>query len=113
MVIVAGLSVMAPDVNAQPGNGVPPTTAKQKRHDAWQKDMAEFRARSEHDRQMTALVDSLASVQAVAAIKNQDFVLEAESVTFKNGSNVDNKFHFCQRQPSCRADLPKQFRGRP
>lgn len=87
-VIVAGLSVMAPDIIAQSGYVAPPATAKQKRHDAWQKDMAEFRARSEHDRQMTALVDSLASVQAVAAIKNQDFVLEAESVTFKNGSNV-------------------------
>ena len=88
MVIVAGLSVMAPDINAQPGNGVPPTTAKQKRHDAWQKDMAEFRARSEHDRMLNALADSLASVQAAAAIKNQDFVLEAQSITFKNGANT-------------------------
>lgn len=87
-VIVAGLSVMAPDIIAQSGYTAPPATAKQKRHDAWQKDMAEFRARSEHDRQMAALVDSIASVQAAAAIKNQDFVLEAQSVTFKNGANV-------------------------
>ena len=86
MVIVAGLSVMAPDINAQSGNY--PATKRQKAHDAWQKDMAEFRARSEHDRQMNALVDSLASVQAAAAIKNQDFVLEAQNVTFKNGANV-------------------------
>lgn len=88
MVIVAGLSMMAPDINAQSGYTSPPSTAKQKRHDAWQKDMAEFRARSEQDRQITALVDSLSGVQAAASIKNQDFVLEAESVTFKNGSNV-------------------------
>jgi hypothetical protein len=50
--------------------------------------MAEFRARSEHDRMLHALADSLASVQAAAAIKNQDFVLEAESITFKNGANT-------------------------
>ena len=88
-VIVAGLSVMAPDINAQSGGyNSPPVTARQKRHDAWQKDMAEFRARSEHDRQLNALADSLASVQAAAAIKNQDFVLEAQNVTFKNGANV-------------------------
>ena len=87
-VIVAGLSMMAPDINAQSGYNPPPATAIQKRHDAWQKDMAEFRARSEHDRMLHALADSLASVQAAAAIKNQDFVLEANSVTFKNGANT-------------------------
>lgn len=87
-VIVAGLSMMAPDINAQSGYNPPPATARQKRHDSWQKDMAEFRARSEHDRMLHALADSLASVQAAAAIKNQDFVLEAESITFKNGANT-------------------------
>ena len=87
-VIVAGLSMMAPDINAQSGYNPPPATARQKRHDAWQKDMAEFRARSEHDRMLHALADSLASVQAAAAIKNQDFVLEAQSITFKNGANT-------------------------
>jgi hypothetical protein len=50
--------------------------------------MAEFRARSEHDRMLHEMADSLASVQAAAAIKNQDFVLEANSVTFKNGANT-------------------------
>ena len=87
-VIVAGLSMMAPDINAQSGYNPPPATARQKRHDSWQKDMAEFRARSEHDRMLHALADSLASVQAAAAIKNQDFVLEAQSITFKNGANT-------------------------
>ena len=88
MVIVAGLSMMAPDINAQSGYNPPPATARQKRHDAWQNDMAEFRARSEHDRMLHEMADSLASVQAAAAIKNQDFVLEATSVTFKNGTTT-------------------------
>ena len=87
-VIVAGLSVMAPDINAQSGYGNNAATKREQRHQAWQNDMAEFRARSEHDRQLRALADSLASVQAAAAIKNQDFVLEANSVMFKNGSTV-------------------------
>jgi hypothetical protein len=47
--------------------------------------MAEFRARSEHNRELRALADSLAGVQAMAAVRNQDFVLEADQVTFKNG----------------------------
>jgi hypothetical protein len=53
--------------------------------DAWHQDMAEFRARSEHNRELRALADSLAGVQAMAAVRNQDFVLEADQVTFKNG----------------------------
>lgn len=83
MVIVAGLSAMAPDISAQ-------TTAdkKQQRMDAWHKDMAEFRARSAQDRRLNALADSLASVQARAALQNQDFVLEADNVTFKTGNTV-------------------------
>ena len=87
-VIVAGLSMMAPDINAQSGYNPPPATARQKSHDAWQNDMAEFRARSEHDRMLHEMADSLASVQAAAAIKNQDFVLEENSVPFKNGANT-------------------------
>jgi len=56
--------------------------------DAWHKDMADFRARSAQDRMLEALTDSIASVQARAALQNQDFVLEADNVTFKNGSTV-------------------------
>lgn len=83
MVIVAGLSAMAPDSYAQNTS-----SRRQARMDAWHKDMAEFRARSEHNRQMAALADSIASIQARAALKNQDFVLEANTVTFKTGSTV-------------------------
>jgi hypothetical protein len=50
--------------------------------------MAEFRARSEKDRELNALTDSIAYVQALAAVKNQDFVLEASSVSFRNGAMV-------------------------
>lgn len=88
MVIVAGLSVIAPDINAQSSRGNARAAKKQEKMDAWHRDMAEFRARSAEDRRLSALTDSIASVQARAALQNQDFVLEAESVTFKNGSTV-------------------------
>lgn len=82
MVIVAGLSAIAPDTYAQS------SSRKQQRMDAWHRDMAEFRARSAQDREMAALADSIASVQARAALQNQDFVLEADNVTFKSGNTV-------------------------
>jgi hypothetical protein len=56
--------------------------------DEWHKEMAEFRARSAQDRHLQSLVDSVASVQARAALQNQDFVLEADNVTFRNGATV-------------------------
>jgi hypothetical protein len=82
MVFVAGLSVIAPDINAQTASR---GSSFKERMDAWHQDMAEFRARSEHNRELRALADSLAGVQAMAAVRNQDFVLEADQVTFKNG----------------------------
>ena len=84
MVIVAGLSVTALDINAQ-------NKAQSKFRqdmDKWHKDMAEFRARSEQRRALSELTDSIAGVQAAAAVRNQDFVLEANQVTFKNGATV-------------------------
>ena len=88
MVIVAGLSAIAPDTYAQSGNRNARAATKQEKMDAWHRDMAEFRARSAQDRQMAAITDSIASVQARAALQNQDFVLEADNVTFRNGSTV-------------------------
>ena len=88
MVIVAGLSAAAPDTSAQSMYDNARAAKKQERMDAWHKDMAKFRARSQEDRQLRALADSVASVQARAALQNQDFVLEAQSVTFKNGNTV-------------------------
>ena len=84
-VIVAGLSVSALDINAQ-------TTSSKARlqqdRAKWQQEMAEFRARSAERREIDALTDSIAGVQAAAAVQNSDFVLEADQVTFKNGATV-------------------------
>lgn len=87
MVLGAGLSAIAQNTyGLDDSNGR--ATKKQKAMSAWHKDMAEFRARSQHDREMNELADSLAYVQAKAALANKDFVLEANSVTFKNGSTA-------------------------
>ena len=88
MVMVAGLSAIAPDTFAQTRRGNARAATRQEKMDAWHEDMARFRARAEQEHRMTALTDSIASVQARAALQNQDFVLEAENVTFKNGSTV-------------------------
>ena len=88
MVIVAGLSVTALDTYAQSGDSNARAAKRQQEIDKWHKEMAEFRARNEHNREMNELADSIAGIQAAAAVKNRDFVLEADQVTFKNGSTV-------------------------
>jgi hypothetical protein len=88
MVVVAGLSAIAHDASAQTDNRNTGAARKQTMMDQWHKDMAEFRARSAEDRQINRLVDSVASVQARAALRNQDFVLEADNVQFRNGQTV-------------------------
>jgi hypothetical protein len=88
MVIVAGLALAAPDAPAQSGNRNGRADKWQNTMDTWKEDMAKFRARSEQDRKLNELADSLAGIQAVAAVKNQDFVLEAQTVSFKNGASV-------------------------
>ena len=88
MVAVAGLSAIAPDASAQTDNRNTGSAKKQMMMDQWHKDMAEFRARSAEDRQLRELADSLASVQARAALRNQDFVLEADNIQFRNGNTV-------------------------
>ena len=82
IVFVAGLSVIAPDINAQDNTRA---SNRQDRMEQWQKDMAEFRARSQQDHKLRELADSIAGIQAVAAVHNQDFVLEATQVTFRSG----------------------------
>ena len=88
MVIVAGLAMTAPDASAQSGNRNGRADKEQDRMEAWKKDMAEFRARSQADREIQAITDSIAYVQALAAVRNQDFVLEADNVVFRNGNTV-------------------------
>ena len=84
MAIVAGLSVTALDANAQKNLQTKLKQDKEK----WEQEMAEFRARSEQRRELNELADSIAGVQAAAAVQNRDFVLEADQVTFKNGYTV-------------------------
>ena len=84
-VIVAGLSVSALDIDAQTTS----SKAKlQQDREKWQQEMAEFKARSAERREIEALTDSIAGVQATAAVQNSDFVLEADQVTFKSGTTV-------------------------
>lgn len=87
-VIVVGLSVIAPDASAQTGKSNNGTSGIDKMMADWHKDMAEFRARSAEDRRLEELTDSLAGIQARAALKNQDFVFEASSVQFRSGAPI-------------------------
>lgn len=89
MVMVTGLALMSLDTYAQNSAGRNTrASTRQEKMDAWHRDMAEFRARSAAERQLAALADSISSVQARASLRNQDFVLEADNITFKNGSTV-------------------------
>lgn len=87
MVLSAGLSAIAQNTYGLDDSNAR-ATKRQKAMSAWHKDMAEFRARSAQDRMLNDLADSLAYVQGKAALANRDFVLEAESVTFKNGTTA-------------------------
>ena len=87
MVFGAGLSAIAQNTYGLDDSNAR-ATKRQKAMSAWHKDMADFRSRSMEERQLNDLADSLASVQARAALLNRDFVLEATSVTFKNGSTA-------------------------
>ena len=88
MVVVAGLSTIAPDASAQTDNRNTGSAKREQLMQDWHRDMAEFRARSNEDRQLRALADSMASVQARAALRNQDFVLQADNIQFRNGNTV-------------------------
>ena len=87
LVLSAGLSAIAQNTYGLDDSNAR-ATKRQKAMSAWHQDMAEFRARSASERQLSALADSLAYVQGRAALVNLDFVLEAESVTFKNGATA-------------------------
>lgn len=84
-VAVAVVMSSAPGMNAQNSSS---SSKRQQEIEKWHQEMAQFRARSEQRREMNALVDSIAGVQAAAAVQNRDFVLQADQVTFKNGNTV-------------------------
>lgn len=85
MVLISGLILSASESYAQGASQNGRTDKRQARMEVWKEDMAKFRARSQQDKEAERLVDSLAGVQAVVAIKNNDFVLEANSITFRGG----------------------------
>ena len=85
MVVIAGLSMTALDINAQNSSR---EAKRQQELDKWHKEMQAFQARLQQRRALNELTDSIAGVQAAAAVRNRDFVLEADQVTFKNGNTV-------------------------
>ena len=107
-VIVAGLSVTALDINAQ--NQSRPSRLQQDK-EKWHQEMEEFKARSAQRQEINALADSLAGVQAAAAVRNKDFVLEANQVTFKNGNTVFVKRIYYVVNHSFAVYLYKRFGG--
>ena len=78
----------APAMNAQNYNDNARAAQRQKNVETWKEDMAKFRAKVQKDHELNELADSIASIQAIAAIRNKDFVLEADNVTFRNGNTV-------------------------
>ena len=84
-VMVVGLSANVLDIDAQ---NTSRTAKRQQELDKWHQEMDAFKARSQQRRELNDLTDSIAGVQAKAAVLNQDFVLEADQVTFKNGNSV-------------------------
>jgi hypothetical protein len=87
MVIAAGLSVIAPDISAQ--NSSDAQASKRRQNvESWKQDMQKFSAKIKQEHKLNELADSLASIQAIAAMRNQDFVLLIDNVTFNNGNTV-------------------------
>jgi hypothetical protein len=87
MVIAAGLSVIAPDISAQ--NSSDAQASKRRQNvESWKQDMQKFSAKIKQEHKLNELADSLASIQAIAAMRNQDFVLQIDNVTFSNGNTV-------------------------
>ncbi|MCX4334618.1 MAG: DUF4251 domain-containing protein [Bacteroidales bacterium] len=54
----------------------------------WKQDMADFNAAVHKESMAAEIIDSLGWYQAEAALKQMDFVLEADAVTFRNGTRV-------------------------
>ena len=87
MVIAVGLSVIAPDISAQ-NSGNAQASKRQQNVEAWKQDMQKFNAKIKEDHKLNEIADSLASIQAIAAIRNKDFVLQVDNVTFRSGNTA-------------------------
>lgn len=86
-VLVAGCLLGLCQLNAQ-DKGKSSQTKRQQEMAAWKQDMENYRQKKEKEHKLTDLADSIASIQAISAIKNKDFVLEANSVTFSSGNTI-------------------------
>ena len=86
-VIVVGLSVIAPDIGAQNSSNAQ-ASKRMQNMESWKQDMQRFSAKIKQEHKLNELADSLASIQAIAAMRNQDFVLLIDNVTFNNGNTV-------------------------
>ena len=87
MVIAVGLSVIAPDIGAQNSSNAQ-ASKRMQNMESWKQDMQRFSAKIKQEHKLNELADSLASIQAIAAMRNQDFVLLIDNVTFNNGNTV-------------------------
>ncbi len=58
------------------------------RIERWKNDMAEFNAFRNKDAGEEALIDTLTWFQAMQAIEDSSFVIEADAVTFKHGTRI-------------------------
>lgn len=63
-------------------------TRRQERMDRWKNDMKEFQLRSASDRKAEAVADTLLWYRAGNALLKSAFVLEADAVTFRDGSRI-------------------------
>lgn len=63
-------------------------TALKERIEQWKSDMKEFRQRNADEVRSDELMDSLSRYQAGNSIDGRSFVMEADAVTFKNGTRV-------------------------
>ena len=87
IVIAVGLSVIAPDIGAQNSSNAQ-ASKRMQNMESWKQDMQRFTAKIKQEHKLNELADSLASIQAIAAMRNQDFVLLIDNVTFNNGNTV-------------------------
>lgn len=78
---------MAPDISAQSASNVQASKRRQN-IEAWKQDMQRFNARIKEDHKLNDIADSIASIQAIAAIRNKDFVLQVDNVTFQSGNTI-------------------------
>ena len=77
IMLSAGLAVVAQN-----------KTTLQERIDQWKNDMSEFQQRRAPEKRQETVIDSLLWQQAWTAVGKRSFVIEADAITFKNGTRI-------------------------